>query len=151
MHDHSIVRYVLFLVRFLRKLHQMGMFVMKRMGSGCGRLLRPAFVMLFATLTAALSCAQATEKAPANHAADHYYEPLPQDTGAAGLKLMLRKLQTTGRLMQVDAHPDDEDGGMLTLEARGKGVQTLLMTLTRGEGRQNKLGSKLFDGLGVLR
>ena len=53
--------------------------------------------------------------------------------------------------MQVDAHPDDEDGGMLTLEARGKGVQTLLMTLTRGEGGQNKLGSNLFDGLGVLR
>jgi len=25
--------------------------------------------------------------------------------------------------MQVDAHPDDEDGGMLTLEARGKGVR----------------------------
>ncbi len=82
---------------------------------------------------------------------DHYYEPLPQETGAAGLKLMLRRLQTTARLMQVDAHPDDEDGGMLTLEARGKGVSTLLMTLTRGEGGQNKLGSNLFDVLGVVR
>src|SRR5207302_8246389 len=61
------------------------------------------------------------------------------------------RLQTTGRLMQVVAHPDDEDGGMLTLEARGKGVQTLLMTLTRGEGGQNKLGNSLFDVLGVLR
>ena len=84
-------------------------------------------------------------------AADHYYEPLPQETGEAGLKLELRKLATTGRLMQVVAHPDDEDGGMLTLEARGKGVETLLMTLTRGEGGQNKLGSNLFDELGVLR
>jgi LmbE family N-acetylglucosaminyl deacetylase len=53
--------------------------------------------------------------------------------------------------MQVTAHPDDEDGGMLTLEARGKGVSALLMTLTRGEGGQNKLGSNLFDVLGVLR
>ena len=53
--------------------------------------------------------------------------------------------------MQVDAHPDDEDGGMLTLEARGKGVSTLLMTLNRGEGGQNKLGSNLFDVLGVVR
>src|SRR5262249_19369092 len=61
------------------------------------------------------------------------------------------RLQTTGRLMQVTAHPDDEDGGMLTLEARGKGVSTVLMTLTRGEGGQNKLGSNLFDVLGVLR
>src|SRR5271165_986338 len=95
----------------------------------------------------------APEKAAgkAESTTDSYYEPLPQETGAAGLKLMLRRLQTTGRLMQVDAHPDDEDGGMLTLEARGKGVETLLMTLTRGEGGQNKLGSSLFDVLGVLR
>ena len=82
---------------------------------------------------------------------DSYYEPLPQETGPNGLKLMLRKLNTTGRLMQIDAHPDDEDGGMLTLEARGKGVSTLLMTLTRGEGGQNELGSNLFDVLGVVR
>src|SRR6185312_11801141 len=69
-----------------------------------------------------------------------FLDPLPQDTGATGLKLELRKLQTTGRLMMVVAHPDDEDGGLLTYEARGKGVQTLLMTLTRGEGGQNKTG-----------
>ncbi len=53
--------------------------------------------------------------------------------------------------MQVVAHPDDEDGGMLTLNARGQGVSTLLMTLTRGEGGQNKIGSNLSDVLGVLR
>jgi len=87
----------------------------------------------------------------ADRSVDRYYDPLPQDAGETGLQLMLRKLETTGRLMQVDAHPDDEDGGMLTLEARGKGVETLLMTLTRGEGGQNKLGSSLFDVLGVLR
>jgi LmbE family N-acetylglucosaminyl deacetylase len=94
---------------------------------------------------------QKKDQSAADYADDHYYEPLPQETGEAGLKLELRKLATTGRLMQVVAHPDDEDGGMLTLEARGKGVDTLLMTLTRGEGGQNKLGSNLFDELGVLR
>jgi LmbE family N-acetylglucosaminyl deacetylase len=78
-------------------------------------------------------------------------DPLPQDTGASGLKQEIRKLETTGRLLQLVAHPDDEDGGMLTLEARGKGVSTTLMTLTRGEGGQNKVGSSLFDVLGVLR
>jgi len=78
-------------------------------------------------------------------------DPLPQDTGVSGLKQEIRKLETTGRLLQVVAHPDDEDGGMLTLEARGKGVSTILMTLTRGEGGQNKVGSSLFDVLGVLR
>src|SRR6202035_376505 len=62
--------------------------------------------------------------------ASHYspVAPLPPDTGATGLKQMLVRLQTTARLMQTTAHPDDEDGGMLTLESRGNGVTTLLMT-----------------------
>ncbi len=64
---------------------------------------------------------------------------------------MLRRLGTTARLMQTVAHPDDEDGGMLTLEARGHGASVLLMTLNRGEGGQNKVGSNLSDVLGVLR
>ena len=64
---------------------------------------------------------------------------------------MLLRLQTTARLLQTDAHPDDEDGGMLTLESRGKGFSTTLLTLNRGEGGQNKVGSNLFDVLGVLR
>ena len=76
---------------------------------------------------------------------------IPQDEGLAGLRLELSRLGTTARLMQVVAHPDDEDGGMLTLEARGHGVSTLLMTLNRGEGGQNKIGSNLSDVLGVLR
>jgi LmbE family N-acetylglucosaminyl deacetylase len=76
---------------------------------------------------------------------------IPQDDGAAGLRLELLRLGSTARLMQVVAHPDDEDGGMLTLEARGRGVSTLLMTLNRGEGGQNKIGSNLSDVLGVLR
>jgi LmbE family N-acetylglucosaminyl deacetylase len=76
---------------------------------------------------------------------------IPQDQGAAGLRLMLRRLGTTARLMQTVAHPDDEDGGMLTLESRGRGASVLLMTLNRGEGGQNKVGSNLSDVLGVLR
>ena len=78
-------------------------------------------------------------------------DPLPQDSGAAGLREMLLRLNTTARLMHTTAHPDDEDGGMLTLESRGKGVNALLLTLNRGEGGQNKMGSNLFDVLGVLR
>ena len=76
---------------------------------------------------------------------------IPQDEGIAGLRDELLRLGTTARLMQVVAHPDDEDGGLLTLEARGRGVSTLLMTLNRGEGGQNKVGSNLSDVLGVLR
>ncbi len=64
---------------------------------------------------------------------------------------MLRRLHTTARLMHTVAHPDDEDGGMLTLESRGHGDTVLQLTLNRGEGGQNKLGSNLFDELGIIR
>src|SRR5215467_13449606 len=76
---------------------------------------------------------------------------LPQDLGISGLELALRKLQTTASLIHTTAHPDDEDGGMLSFESRGQGADVLLMTLNRGEGGQNKTGSELFDSLGVLR
>ena len=68
--------------------------------------------------------------------------PLPEDLGAVHLAQLLTKLKTTARLMQVVAHPDDEDGGMLTLEARGKGAEVTLFTVTRGEGGQNKFGTE---------
>src|SRR5215469_703146 len=80
-----------------------------------------------------------------------FLDPLPPDTGVAGLKQEMRRLHNTGRLMMVVAHPDDEDGGLLTLESRGKGVECLLMTLTRGEGGQNETGNTFSDELGVLR
>jgi LmbE family N-acetylglucosaminyl deacetylase len=78
-------------------------------------------------------------------------ERLPQDTGAPGLNQALKKLRTTARLLQITAHPDDEDGGMLTYQSRGQGAEVMLLTLTRGDGGQNKTGSNLFDELGVLR
>ncbi|MGZ4844501.1 MAG: hypothetical protein ACXVJ1_07275, partial [Candidatus Angelobacter sp.] len=37
--------------------------------------------------------------------------PLPEDLGAVHLAQLLTKLKTTARIMQVVAHPDDEDGG----------------------------------------
>ena len=98
--------------------------------------LRALFVALFSLVSSALA-----QQLP----------PLPQEIGADGLKLQLSRLQTTARLLQIDAHPDDEDGGMLTYESRGKGVTVTLLTLNRGEGGQNKLGSDFSDVLGVLR
>ena len=78
-------------------------------------------------------------------------EPLSVDQGKTGLLLTLRRLRTTARLMHTAAHPDDEDGGMLTLESRGRGAYVVQMTLTRGEGGQNAVGKELGDELGMLR
>ena len=76
---------------------------------------------------------------------------LAQDQGFVALQQELQRLRTTARLMHTTAHPDDEDGGMLTLESRGKGTTALLCTLTRGQGGQNKSGDAFSDELGVLR
>jgi LmbE family N-acetylglucosaminyl deacetylase len=110
--------------------------------------LRHIFWRFVCTLCLFLSLPTLGQSPPA---AQSPVDPLPQDTGTLGLKQMLLRLQTTARLMQTTAHPDDEDGGMLTLESRGKGATVLLLTLNRGEGGQNKVGSNLFDVLGVLR
>src|SRR3954451_21021219 len=76
---------------------------------------------------------------------------LAQDQGYVALQQELQRLRTTARLMHTTAHPDDEDGGMLTLESRGKGATALLCSLTRGQGGQNKSGDAFSDELGVLR
>lgn len=73
------------------------------------------------------------------------------DRGAAGLTRWLHAIRTRASLMMITAHPDDEDGGMLTLESRGAGARTILLTLNRGEGGQNAMSPDLYDALGVVR
>src|SRR5580693_10350241 len=63
------------------------------------------------------------------------------DRGAAGMSRWLRALQTRASLIMVTAHPDDEDGGMLTYESRGQGARVALLTLNRGEGGANVMSS----------
>jgi LmbE family N-acetylglucosaminyl deacetylase len=83
--------------------------------------------------------------------ANEIAEPLPEDRGAAGLEESLRRLGTTASAMVIVAHPDDEDGALMTYLSRGLGVQTILFTLTRGEGGQNEMGEDSYDALGLIR
>ncbi|HEX9365181.1 MAG TPA: PIG-L family deacetylase, partial [Vicinamibacterales bacterium] len=53
--------------------------------------------------------------------------------------------------MQTDAHPDDEDNGLLAMLGQGQGMRTTLVTLTRGDGGQNEIGPETGQALGVLR
>jgi len=79
------------------------------------------------------------------------YQPLRVDRGSAALQQSLRKLNTRASLMLIVAHPDDEDGGMLTYESRGQGARVALLTLTRGEGGQNVMSNDLWDELALVR
>ena len=73
------------------------------------------------------------------------------DNGAAGLGQKLKRLQTTASAMHTAAHPDDEDSGLLARLARGDNARVSYLSLTRGEGGQNVIGSELFESLGIIR
>jgi LmbE family N-acetylglucosaminyl deacetylase len=76
---------------------------------------------------------------------------LPVDQGALGLQQLLRRLNTRASIMNIVAHPDDEDGGMMTLYSRGMGARVADLSLTRGEGGQNAVTGDFEDALGLLR
>jgi LmbE family N-acetylglucosaminyl deacetylase len=77
--------------------------------------------------------------------------PIAEDRGAAALEQELKRLGTTASLMMIVAHPDDEDGALLTYLSRGLGVRATLFTLTRGEGGQNAMSADTYDALGIIR
>src|SRR3954471_17921345 len=77
--------------------------------------------------------------------------PVGERPDAATVDLLLRKLASTGTFMQTDAHPDDEDNGLLAMLGDGQGMRATLVTATRGDGGQNEIGPELGQALGVLR
>src|SRR5215831_12929293 len=78
-------------------------------------------------------------------------QEIPPNRGSAALWQSLKKLHTRASLIMITAHPDDEDGGMLTYESRGKGTRVALLTLNRGEGGANVMSPDYFDALGLVR
>ena len=51
----------------------------------------------------------------------------------------------------IAAHPDDENTALLAWLSRGRKVRTGYLSLTRGEGGQNLIGSEQGAQLGVIR
>ncbi len=77
------------------------------------------------------------------------------DPASAGsleaLDRSLVRLAAHQRLLVIAAHPDDEDTALLTWIARGLGGEAAYLSLSRGDGGQNLIGSELGAGLGLLR
>src|ERR687897_821717 len=73
------------------------------------------------------------------------------DRGAAGLTQALERLQTTASALHTGAHPDDEDSGFIARAARGDDARVAYLSLNRGEGGQNIIGTELVEALGVIR
>ncbi len=74
-----------------------------------------------------------------------------QERGAVALDQLVRGLTTTGRVLVIGAHPDDEDTQFIAWLARGHQVHVAYLSLTRGDGGQNIIGNELGEGLGAIR
>ncbi len=88
---------------------------------------------------------------PQNAPAPGYALEPAASGGLVALDRLLQKLTVHKRLLVVAAHPDDEDNRLLTLVSREMGGEVAYLSLTRGEGGQNLLGTELGVPLGLLR
>jgi len=103
-------------------------------------------VLLLALAAAALLGAAAS----VSHAAPGY--PRPRDPlDGARLRLALQRLQVLGGALYIAAHPDDENTALLAYWANGRLVRSAYLSLTRGDGGQNLIGTEIGEQLGVIR
>jgi LmbE family N-acetylglucosaminyl deacetylase len=80
--------------------------------------------------------------------------PLPAQrsfSGTAEIEQSLHKLNELGTVLHIAAHPDDERTAVLAYFARGRHMRTAYLSLTRGEGGQNLIGSEQGAQLGIIR
>ena len=70
---------------------------------------------------------------------------------AARLAHALDRLSNTARVLYIAAHPDDENTRLLTYLANGRHVSARYLSMTRGGGGQNLIGSEQDALLDVLR
>ncbi|MCA9524365.1 MAG: PIG-L family deacetylase [Myxococcales bacterium] len=70
---------------------------------------------------------------------------------AAHLRHALEKMLVVGRVLYIAAHPDDENTALLTYLAGERKVDAAYLSVTRGDGGQNLIGTEIATLLGVIR
>ncbi|HEX7477050.1 MAG TPA: PIG-L family deacetylase [Polyangiales bacterium] len=75
----------------------------------------------------------------------------PTQPDAARLGRALDKLQVVGSVLYIAAHPDDENTRLLAYLANDKLWRAGYLSITRGDGGQNLIGSEQGPLLGLIR
>jgi len=70
---------------------------------------------------------------------------------ASEIQLKLQKLKVTASALYIAAHPDDENTRLLSYLANEKKWRTGYLSLTRGDGGQNLIGTEQSEKLGMIR
>ncbi|MNU30870.1 Mycothiol S-conjugate amidase [compost metagenome] len=63
----------------------------------------------------------------------------------------LQQLQRLGTVMYIAAHPDDENTRLIAYLVHHDHINTIYLSLTRGDGGQNILGNEQGAALGLIR
>jgi LmbE family N-acetylglucosaminyl deacetylase len=79
------------------------------------------------------------------------YAQTPATYSSADIYQQLKKLNVLGSILYIAAHPDDENNGLLPYFAKEKLYRTGYLSLTRGDGGQNLIGSEQGYELGMIR
>ncbi len=77
-------------------------------------------------------------------------QPLPPKN-SADIRLGMDKLATLGSVLYFAAHPDDENTRLIAWLAKEKKYRTAYLSLTRGDGGQNLIGTEQAAELGLIR
>jgi LmbE family N-acetylglucosaminyl deacetylase len=75
----------------------------------------------------------------------------PVTYNSSDIFMQLKKLNVLGSVLYIAAHPDDENNGFLPYLAKEKLYRTGYLSLTRGDGGQNLIGSEQGVELGLIR
>jgi len=75
----------------------------------------------------------------------------PQKLNSAEIHQAIKKLNFLGSVLYVAAHPDDENTRLISYLSNEVHARTGYLSITRGDGGQNLLGSELKELLGVIR
>jgi len=75
----------------------------------------------------------------------------PKKPSSAEIYESIQKLNFLGSVLYVAAHPDDENTQLISYFANNIHARTAYISLTRGDGGQNLIGSELRELLGVIR
>ncbi len=67
------------------------------------------------------------------------------------IKQAIKKLNTLGSALYFAAHPDDENTRLIAWLAKEKHYRTGYLSLTRGDGGQNLIGTEQAEELGLVR
>jgi LmbE family N-acetylglucosaminyl deacetylase len=116
------------------------------------KLAVPLFcLLLHATGTFMPPLAYVNESAAAPRSAPPAGPATRRPYGPGAVQLELRRLATTGKVLYVAAHPDDENTRLIAWLGGALGLDTTYLSLTRGDGGQNLIGDEQDELLGLLR